>query len=111
MKTQRRSEARETWVCNACGNVEHKEREVACWECGKGEMIYERIKAGQLWDFSGENQRGHGTYRVVEPNTSRESPGSWVMHRVTDGKIAYMHVRARRQGEWKRTASMEAHHD
>ena len=26
------------WVCTHCGNLEHMEREVACWKCGKGEM-------------------------------------------------------------------------
>lgn len=28
------------WVCSNCGNVENKEREILCWKCGKGEMIY-----------------------------------------------------------------------
>jgi uncharacterized OB-fold protein len=28
------------WQCNKCGHVEWYEREVICWECGKGEMIY-----------------------------------------------------------------------
>lgn len=38
----RPSEAKGRWVCNACGNTEDKEREVSCWKCGKGEMIYTR---------------------------------------------------------------------
>jgi rubrerythrin len=30
-----------TWVCNVCGHVEYEEREVLCWDCGEGEMIYQ----------------------------------------------------------------------
>jgi uncharacterized OB-fold protein len=26
--------------CTNCGNVETFEREVWCWRCGKGEMVY-----------------------------------------------------------------------
>lgn len=26
------------WRCTHCGNLEKVEREVMCWECGKGEM-------------------------------------------------------------------------
>lgn len=28
------------WVCFNCGHIEYKEREIMCWECGIGEMIY-----------------------------------------------------------------------
>lgn len=28
------------WKCNHCGNIEYVEREIYCWECGIGEMIY-----------------------------------------------------------------------
>jgi hypothetical protein len=28
------------WRCTHCGNIEYKEREVLCWKCGLGEMIY-----------------------------------------------------------------------
>jgi len=28
------------WVCSACGKAEDKEREVLCWSCGKGVMVY-----------------------------------------------------------------------
>lgn len=28
------------WVCTHCGNIEYLEREVLCWKCGMGEMIY-----------------------------------------------------------------------
>ena len=28
------------WVYMNCGHVEHFEREVMCWKCGIGEMIY-----------------------------------------------------------------------
>ena len=30
-----------TWVCNVCGHVEYEEREVLCWDCGEGEMVYQ----------------------------------------------------------------------
>lgn len=28
------------WVCMNCGHIEFYEREVRCWKCGIGEMIY-----------------------------------------------------------------------
>ena len=28
------------WRCTNCGHTEYKEREVLCWKCGLGEMIY-----------------------------------------------------------------------
>lgn len=28
------------WVCTACCNIEATEREIACWQCGKGEMVW-----------------------------------------------------------------------
>jgi len=28
------------WVCINCGHIEYHEREVMCWKCGIGEMIY-----------------------------------------------------------------------
>ena len=37
------------WVCNACGNTEKSEREIGCWKCGKGEMIYTRTR--HWWDW------------------------------------------------------------
>jgi len=29
------------WACNMCGHIEFKEREVGCWHCPTGEMIYQ----------------------------------------------------------------------
>lgn len=26
--------------CTKCGVIEHREREVICWTCGKGEMVW-----------------------------------------------------------------------
>jgi hypothetical protein len=31
---------KEIWVCNNCDNIEFYEREIICWKCGKGEMIF-----------------------------------------------------------------------
>jgi len=28
------------WLCTNCDNTESKEREVCCWKCSKGEMVY-----------------------------------------------------------------------
>lgn len=28
------------WKCCECGNIEFSEREIICWKCGRGEMIY-----------------------------------------------------------------------
>jgi len=29
------------WACSKCDNIEFVEREVKCWKCGKGEMLYQ----------------------------------------------------------------------
>jgi len=34
-------EGRGVWRCTFCGHVEKMEREVLCWKCGKGEMVYQ----------------------------------------------------------------------
>jgi len=31
----------EIWRCNHCGYIVNKEDEVICWNCGKGEMIFQ----------------------------------------------------------------------
>jgi len=36
------TDALPTWKCTICGCIKHKEEEVICWNCGKGEMIYQR---------------------------------------------------------------------
>lgn len=28
------------WICSSCSTIEYKEREVFCWTCNVGEMIY-----------------------------------------------------------------------
>jgi hypothetical protein len=28
------------WMCTHCGTLEHVEREVGCWQCRLGEMVY-----------------------------------------------------------------------
>ena len=35
----------EIWQCENCHVVKYHEEEVWCWECGKGEMIYQ----GKRW--------------------------------------------------------------
>lgn len=32
------------WICNKCGHTDPVEKEVLCWSCGKGEMLYESIE-------------------------------------------------------------------
>jgi hypothetical protein len=34
-----------SYVCSNCGNTEEVEREITCWKCGKGEMIYHAAAA------------------------------------------------------------------
>jgi hypothetical protein len=29
------------WRCSTCGWIDHMEKEVLCWKCGQGEMIYQ----------------------------------------------------------------------
>ena len=31
------------WICEHCGHAETYEREVWCWQCGKGEMLYTKM--------------------------------------------------------------------
>ena len=31
---------KEIWMCTNCDNIEFHEREIICWKCGKGEMIF-----------------------------------------------------------------------
>ena len=37
------------WMCTECGTFEHVEREVQCWTCGKGEMVYV-VTLQQAWN-------------------------------------------------------------
>ena len=32
------------WECSNCDNIEYSEREIMCWKCGKGEMLYKKNK-------------------------------------------------------------------
>jgi hypothetical protein len=34
------------WICTNCGHIGYVEKEIVCWECGVGEMIYK----GELYD-------------------------------------------------------------
>ena len=36
-------ELKGNYVCTNCGNCEDKEKEVICWKCGKGEMVWTEI--------------------------------------------------------------------
>lgn len=66
-----RTDALPTWKCTICGCIKHKEEEVICWNCGKGEMIYQRpttdtpldacphCGAEQKFPFSEENAGIH----------------------------------------------------
>lgn len=47
------------WVCMHCGNIEYYEREVMCWKCGIGEMIYK----GELYDRNNNS----GSKRSARP--------------------------------------------
>ena len=38
------------WACTYCKNVENKEREILCWKCGRGEMIYHPYANGGILD-------------------------------------------------------------
>lgn len=40
------------WKCTNCPNIETFEREVYCWKCGEGEMVYvapEQTKPRLVW--------------------------------------------------------------
>lgn len=39
-RNPRKRKSKGWWECENCGNVEYYEREVICWECGDGEMVY-----------------------------------------------------------------------
>lgn len=38
------------WVCSNCGYTDKIEKEVKCWKCGKGEMLYQQHKAAVYLD-------------------------------------------------------------
>lgn len=54
------------------------------------------VRVGQVWRFRKTAER----YRVSAENDSRESPGSWVMYRISDRARSYMHRSARERGYW-----------
>lgn len=65
-------------------------------------MKTQTIQPFQLWELVG-TQANDGIYGICEVlyrNNSTESPDSWVMRRLYDNKILYMHKRARERGEW-----------
>lgn len=43
------------YACSHCDNAEIKEREVKCWKCGKGDMIYHRISPDELKEEAKKN--------------------------------------------------------
>lgn len=41
--TRMRTEAKYgAWICTNCGSIERSEREVYCWPCGQGQMVFFR---------------------------------------------------------------------
>jgi len=45
------------WICSQCDNLEAQEREVTCWYCELGEMIYfDRSTLAEIAHKSGVNQ-------------------------------------------------------
>lgn len=42
LRCDEHSSLKGAYYCTNCDNVEAKEREVICWKCGKGEMVYRR---------------------------------------------------------------------
>lgn len=50
------------WRCSHCGNLESTEREVLCWECGKGQMLF----------YSGDDLAAvFNSHNVVPLNTAK----------------------------------------
>ena len=45
------------WVCTNCQGIEYLEREVICWKCGIGEMIYK----GELYDRNNNSSKKRST--------------------------------------------------
>lgn len=40
LEKRRKGHHRGGWICSECGHAEQREREVLCWNCGKGEMQF-----------------------------------------------------------------------
>lgn len=40
IRTVGKEMAPDYWRCTNCTHTEYKEREVLCWKCGIGEMLY-----------------------------------------------------------------------
>lgn len=66
---------------------------------GRWVRVGRGVRVGQLWDA----RRYHpGLCVVVRKNDSPESPDSWEMRRLHDGKTFYMHKAARLKHDWER---------
>lgn len=60
------------------------------------------MQVGERWESTGSELRTRGVCVAVEPNDSSESPGSWKMRRLSDGKTLYAHRVDVARGEWVR---------
>ena len=45
------------WKCTRCHNVETFEREVYCWKCGEGQMVYVALEPPKLRVIEGGRSR------------------------------------------------------
>lgn len=56
------------WACSNCSNVEFYEREIKCWKCGEGEMLYQDKEA--LRSFI---ERATTAFKKVQEAEDRET--------------------------------------
>ena len=57
------------YACTNCTNVELREREVYCWECGKGEMVWHESDRHKIWELL--------TGNLPSLPTNNETPWLW----------------------------------
>jgi len=61
------------WVCSKCGNIEFSEREVKCWKCGEGEMIYQDKHV--LRDFIQQSTEAFRNLKQLKADLAKCKPG------------------------------------
>ena len=53
------------YKCTHCENEEEKEREIICWKCGIGEMVFKRLERKENESFDDFVRRTLDYYRTV----------------------------------------------
>jgi len=97
------------WACSKCDNIEFFEREVKCWKCGKGEMLYQ--DKSMLRDFIRQSTEAFRKLKEAEKrevalrvafteyriHVGRCAPLTW----ASVNKVEYIELAHKWEEEWK----------